>query len=263
MKSILYIFDFYPSKDSRFHFRWSHCLFGCWLGWLPLFLSIDFRLPWYSKRHNVVARSSAEAEYRGVANAVAETCWLRNLLRELHTPPAKVIIVYCDKISSVYMTANLVQHQCTKHIEIDLHFVRDLVALGQVRFLHVPSRSQYADIVTKGLPSTLLNDFRSNLNVWISPPDKIARVVRMYMCISIADSYYCFWSICTWPLKTHYCIFILISLWIEYHIEFSYSNNDGIKCESSLVADGWYYYRKESWLLLGIYKKDQVFFLLF
>ncbi|GKD77056.1 ribonuclease H-like domain-containing protein [Tanacetum coccineum] len=43
-------------------------------------------LSWSAKRQSTLSRSSAEAEYRGVANAVAETCWLRNLLRELHTP---------------------------------------------------------------------------------------------------------------------------------------------------------------------------------
>ncbi|GJX29982.1 ribonuclease H-like domain-containing protein [Tanacetum coccineum] len=43
-------------------------------------------LSWSVKRQPTLSRSSVEAEYRGVANAVAETCWLRNLLRELHTP---------------------------------------------------------------------------------------------------------------------------------------------------------------------------------
>ncbi|GJR95146.1 ribonuclease H-like domain-containing protein [Tanacetum coccineum] len=42
--------------------------------------------------------AGAEAEYRGVANAVAETCWLRNLLRELHTPLSTATLVYCDNI---------------------------------------------------------------------------------------------------------------------------------------------------------------------
>ncbi|XP_071740067.1 uncharacterized mitochondrial protein AtMg00810-like [Rutidosis leptorrhynchoides] len=134
----------------------------------------DNLLSWSSKRQNVVSRSSAEAEYRGVANAAAETCWLRNLLCELGTPPIKATIVYCDNISSVYMTANPVQHRRTKHIEIDIHFVRDLVTLGHIRVLHVPSRSQYADIFTKGLPSTLFTDFRSSLNVRDTPPDKTA-----------------------------------------------------------------------------------------
>ncbi|GJW69563.1 ribonuclease H-like domain-containing protein [Tanacetum coccineum] len=113
--------------------------------------------------------SSAEAEYRGVANVVAETCWLRNLLRELHTPLSSATLVYCDNVSAVYLSSNPVQHQRTKHIEIDIHFVRDLVAAGQVRVLHVPSRYQYADIFTKGLPSALFEEFRTSLSVRCPP----------------------------------------------------------------------------------------------
>ncbi|GJU19460.1 uncharacterized mitochondrial protein-like protein [Tanacetum coccineum] len=61
--------------------------------------------------------------YRGVANAVVETCWLGNLLRELHTPLSYATLVYCDNVSVVYLSSNPVQHQPTKHIEIDIHFV--------------------------------------------------------------------------------------------------------------------------------------------
>ncbi|GJW11697.1 ribonuclease H-like domain-containing protein [Tanacetum coccineum] len=126
-------------------------------------------LSWSSKRQPTLSRSSAEAEYRGVANAVAETCWLRNLLRELHSPLSSATLVYCDNVSAIYLSSNPVQHQRTKHIEIDIHFVRDLVAAGQVRVLHVPSRYQYADIFTKGLPSTLFEEFRSSLSVRCPP----------------------------------------------------------------------------------------------
>nr|GEW90812.1 ribonuclease H-like domain-containing protein [Tanacetum cinerariifolium] len=90
---------------------------------------------WSSTRQPMLSRSSAEAEYRGVANVVAETCWLRNLLRELHTPLSSATLVYSD----------------------------------YVRVLHVPSRYQYADILTKGLPSTLFEEFRTSLSVWCLP----------------------------------------------------------------------------------------------
>ncbi|GKC73228.1 ribonuclease H-like domain-containing protein, partial [Tanacetum coccineum] len=108
-------------------------------------------------------------EYRGVTNDVAETCWLRNLLRELHTPLSSATLVYCDNVSAVYLSCNPVQHQRTKHIEIDIHFVRDLVAAGQVRVLNVPSRYQFADIFTKRLPSALFEEFRSSLSVRCPP----------------------------------------------------------------------------------------------
>ncbi|GJZ55884.1 ribonuclease H-like domain-containing protein [Tanacetum coccineum] len=129
-----------------------------------VFLSNNL-ISWSSKRQPTLSCSSAEAKYRGVANVVAETCWLRNLLRELHTPLSSATLVYCDNVSAVNLSCNLVQHQRTKHIEIDIHFVRDLVAAGHVRVLHVPSRYQFANIFTKGLPSTLFEEFRSSLSV--------------------------------------------------------------------------------------------------
>nr|GEU82310.1 ribonuclease H-like domain-containing protein [Tanacetum cinerariifolium] len=70
-------------------------------------------LSWSYKRQPTLFRSSAEAEYRVVVNAVAETCWLRNLLRELHTPLSSAMIVCCDNISVVYLSCNPVQHQHT------------------------------------------------------------------------------------------------------------------------------------------------------
>ncbi|GKF07875.1 ribonuclease H-like domain-containing protein [Tanacetum coccineum] len=126
-------------------------------------------LSWSSKHQPTISRPSAEAEYRGVANVVVETCWLRNLLRELHTSLSSATLVYCDNVSVVYLSSNLVQHQRTKHLEIDIHFVRDLVAVGQVRVFHVLSRYQYANIFTKGLHSTLFEEFLSNLSVRCPP----------------------------------------------------------------------------------------------
>ncbi|GKE23011.1 ribonuclease H-like domain-containing protein [Tanacetum coccineum] len=125
----------------------------------------DNLLSWSAKRQLTLSRSSAEAEYRGVANVVAETVWIRNLLLELHAPLSTATLVYCDNVSAVYLSTNHVQHHRTKHIEIDIHFVREYVASGQVRVLHAPSIFQYADIFTKGLPTTLFLEFRSSLNV--------------------------------------------------------------------------------------------------
>ncbi|GJV68504.1 ribonuclease H-like domain-containing protein [Tanacetum coccineum] len=76
-----------------------------------------------SKHQPTLSRSSADAEYRGVANAVAKTCWLRNLPSELHTTLSFATLVYYDNVSAVYLSSNPVQHQRTKHIEIDIHFV--------------------------------------------------------------------------------------------------------------------------------------------
>ncbi|GJR86601.1 ribonuclease H-like domain-containing protein [Tanacetum coccineum] len=121
--------------------------------------------------HTIVSSGSAvmnavrHPNRPGVADVVAEIAWLRNLLRELHSPLSTATLVYCDNVSAVYMSTNPVQHQRTKHIEIDIHFVQDMLTVGQVRVLHVPSRFQYADIFIKGLPSALFEEFRSSLSV--------------------------------------------------------------------------------------------------
>ena len=129
----------------------------------------DNLISWSSKHQHTVSRSSVEAEYRGVANAVAEACWIRQLMGELRRPLTCATLVYCDNISAVYLSINPVHHQRTKHVEIDLHFVRERVALGAIRVLHVPTSLQYADIFTKGLPTAVFINFRSSLNVRFSP----------------------------------------------------------------------------------------------
>nr|GEZ00479.1 ribonuclease H-like domain-containing protein [Tanacetum cinerariifolium] len=93
---------------------------------------------------------------------------LADLLQDiLHAPLTTATLVYCDNVNAVYLSTNPIQHQRTKHIKNDIHFVQDYVASGQVLVLHVPSRFQYADIFTKGLPSALFCDFCSSLNVQI------------------------------------------------------------------------------------------------
>jgi hypothetical protein len=109
---------------------WAGCLDTCrFTSGYAVFLG-DNLVSWSAKRQTVVTRSSAEAEYRAVANGVAGATWLRQLLHELQTSPSQCTIVYCDNISAVYLSTNSVQHHCTKHVEIDLHFVREKVVIG-------------------------------------------------------------------------------------------------------------------------------------
>ena len=99
---------------------------------------------------------SAEAKYRAMAITTAELTWLSYILRDiglfLSTPP----VLYCDNLSTLSMTINPVFHACTKHIELDYHFVHEKVALESLTTKHVSSSNQIADVFTKGLPS---NDF--------------------------------------------------------------------------------------------------------
>jgi hypothetical protein len=66
----------------------------------------DNLVSWSAKQQTVVSRSSAEAEYRVVANGVAEATWLRQFLHELQAPPSRCTLIYCDNISAVYLSTN-------------------------------------------------------------------------------------------------------------------------------------------------------------
>ena len=75
-----------------------------------VFLGSSF-ISWSSKWQTMVSRSSAEAEYRAIANAVSECSWLRQLLGELLYKVPSATVAFCDNISSVYMSQNPVHHR--------------------------------------------------------------------------------------------------------------------------------------------------------
>ncbi|GLU00648.1 hypothetical protein SLE2022_179970 [Rubroshorea leprosula] len=118
--------EFSPSLHIYTNADWAGCL-ESWRSTSGYCLFFGKSLiSWSSEKQNTVARSSAEAEYRAMANAVAE-------------------------------------HQRTKHIEIDIHFVRERVASRAILLQHVPSSLQRADILTKALSSTAFCSQRSKL----------------------------------------------------------------------------------------------------
>lgn len=93
-----------------------------------------------AKKQSIVSRSSSEAEYRALATTVAELCWFCYLFRELSitlcTPPC----VFVDSISALYMAANPIFHARTRHIEIDYHFIRELLAQGVLTIRYISSQ---------------------------------------------------------------------------------------------------------------------------
>ncbi|KAL5548024.1 hypothetical protein UlMin_003255 [Ulmus minor] len=108
---------------------------------------------WRSKKQPVVARSSAEAEYRGMAFGVCELLWLRNLLRDLGVNSKDTMNLYCDNTSAIEIAHNPVQHDRTKHVEVDRHFIKEKLEAGIIIFPFVKSENQLADILTKAVAS--------------------------------------------------------------------------------------------------------------
>uniref|UniRef100_A0A803MPM2 Uncharacterized protein n=1 Tax=Chenopodium quinoa TaxID=63459 RepID=A0A803MPM2_CHEQI len=80
---------------------------------------------WRSKRQKVVVMSSAEAEFRGIAKGITEVLWLIKILSELGYAPKRSYKLYYDNMATIRVSENPVQHDRTKHVEIDRHFIKD------------------------------------------------------------------------------------------------------------------------------------------
>ncbi|GAA0171659.1 transmembrane signal receptor [Lithospermum erythrorhizon] len=83
---------------------------------------------WMSQKQGTVSRSSTEVQYKALADCVSEMIWMMSLLRELGVSLVSPPVLWCDNIGATYLAANPVYHACTKHIEIDYHFVREKIA---------------------------------------------------------------------------------------------------------------------------------------
>ncbi|KAJ8768265.1 hypothetical protein K2173_021205 [Erythroxylum novogranatense] len=126
-------------------------------------------LSWCAKKQPTVARSSAEAEYKSMSSTTVELTWLTYLLRDIGIVLAKPPILHCDNLSALHMTVNPVFHGRTKHIELDYHFVREKVAMGNLVTHFVSSQAQLADIFTKPLPRSIFMDLRNKLGLSLMP----------------------------------------------------------------------------------------------
>lgn len=108
-------------------------------------------ISWHSKKQEIVALSSTEAEYIALSSVAREILWTIQLANEMGIEIKKPIRVYCDNRSAIDLSAVEAYRPRTKHIDIRHHHIREQVKKGTMEFVHVSTEKQTADSLTKAV----------------------------------------------------------------------------------------------------------------
>ena len=113
----------------------------------------------------MVALSSAEAEFREIAQGLAEILWIRKLMGEIGFPSKGPCELRCDNRAAISISENPIQHDRTKHIEVDRHFIKENLESGVISLPFVRSSDQLANILTKAVPGPVFHEVLGKLSI--------------------------------------------------------------------------------------------------
>ena len=117
------------------------------------------------QKQNVVARSSAEAEYQALALGICELLWLKILMDDLKIKSQGTMRLYWDNKTAINIANNAIQNDRTKHIEEDRYFIKEKIDGGLICTPYIPSQQQLADTLTKGLRNLRFQTILSKLGL--------------------------------------------------------------------------------------------------
>ena len=107
---------------------------------------------WRATLQSIVACSTTDAEYMAISEACKEAIWLRGLYTEL-CGDSSCPTVFSDSQSAIYLTKNPMYHERTKHIDVRYHYIRDVVAEGDLKVCKISTHDNPADMMTKPVPT--------------------------------------------------------------------------------------------------------------
>jgi hypothetical protein len=109
-------------------------------------------ISWSSKLQRSVTTSTTEAEYTGLSYSSKEAIWIRSFLEQLGYKQLEPTTIYGDNQSAIALVKNPEFHVRTKHIDIAIHYVRELVEDNLIDIQYISTKEMLADILTKPLP---------------------------------------------------------------------------------------------------------------
>lgn len=118
-----------------------------------IFTAYGGAVSWKASLQKVVALSTTEAEYMAATEAVKEGLLLQGFIEEVGVNQEDMV-VYCDNRSAIHLVMNPMFHDRSKHIDIRLHFICDIIASGAVKVDKIGTEDNPPDILTKALQVT-------------------------------------------------------------------------------------------------------------
>jgi hypothetical protein len=119
---------------------------------------------WTSKTQHLTSTSSTESEYRSLSTCVKDCLWMQQILKCFNVVP-RPFPIKSDNMGAINSAKNHTSTQHTKHIELHVHFLRERVQRSEVDVTHIPGNDNPADLLTKPLPRSMLEDFRQRMGV--------------------------------------------------------------------------------------------------
>ncbi|KAG8500185.1 hypothetical protein CXB51_004397 [Gossypium anomalum] len=110
-------------------------------------------ISWKATLQTTVTLSTIEAEYMAITEACKEAIWLKGLFSELNGD-LQISTIFCDSQSAIFLTKDQMFHERTKHIDVRYHFIRDIIARGDIVVSKISTHENPADMMTKSLPIT-------------------------------------------------------------------------------------------------------------
>jgi hypothetical protein len=141
-------------------------------------------ISWNSSRQPIIALSTAESEYIALTPAIQEAIWLKQLLEELGHPQG-CIPIFEDNQACILLTKNPQDHKKTRHIQIRYHWVRQQLSNKVFDLKYCDSKSQLADLFTKGLFGPSLREQSHRLGMRVM---HCRKGVRNKPCITVTGS---------------------------------------------------------------------------
>jgi hypothetical protein len=127
-----------------------------------IFFMFGGPIMWSSRKQRTTSTSTTEAEYIALGHAAREGVWIRRLLNEiLLAQPIKSVLLKGDNQTSISLAEDAESQNRTKHVDVQHHYVRELVSEGELTVQWVPTKNMLADGLTKALPGERFREHRA------------------------------------------------------------------------------------------------------